>query len=382
MKILIIEPYLTGSHKQWAEGYQRHSNHEIEILGLSGNFWKWRMHGGAVTLAEKFNHSHKRPDLLLATDMLDLTTFISLTKSKSAGLPTAIYFHENQLSYPWSPTDRDVAQKRDKHYGFINYVSALAADAIFFNSNYHMQSFLAELWRFLKHFPDNCNLDSIDRIRAKSQVLPLGLDLSRLDCQPAASKLAETGNRANASKLILWNHRWEFDKNPAEFFQALAVLDREGHDFSVALLGECFSRQPKEFLEAREILGNKVVQFGYAEDFATYVSWLQRADILPVTSIQDFFGASIVEAIYCGCFPLLPRRLAYPELIATGLHKDFFYDDFADLLQRLRACILGHSPLDPHGNLRKSVERFDWKNLAPVYDEQFEQVRAFNLNNS
>ncbi|MCH6560361.1 DUF3524 domain-containing protein, partial [candidate division KSB1 bacterium] len=46
MNILILEPYFTGSHKAWAQGYQKQSKHRVEILSLPGNFWKWRMHGG------------------------------------------------------------------------------------------------------------------------------------------------------------------------------------------------------------------------------------------------------------------------------------------------------------------------------------------------
>jgi len=69
MKILIIEPYYTGSHKQWADGYQKHSQHEIRILSMKGQFWKWRMHGGAVTLANQFNEMAWTPDLIIATDI-------------------------------------------------------------------------------------------------------------------------------------------------------------------------------------------------------------------------------------------------------------------------------------------------------------------------
>ena len=40
-----------------------------------------------------------------------------------------------------------------KHYGFINYSSALAADQVLFNSNYHKDSFIEELKLFLKKIP-------------------------------------------------------------------------------------------------------------------------------------------------------------------------------------------------------------------------------------
>ena len=58
------------------------------------------MHGGAVTLARKFNNMKWGPDLILATDMLDLTTFLSLTREKSHNIPTAIYFMRTNSPIP------------------------------------------------------------------------------------------------------------------------------------------------------------------------------------------------------------------------------------------------------------------------------------------
>ena len=115
MKILLIEPYYSGSHKQWADGFKNHSRYEIKILSLKGQFWKWRMHGGAVTIASKFNKMRWVPDIILCTAMMDLTVFISLSREKIKDIPIALYFHENQLSYPWKPNDRDIKNKRDMH---------------------------------------------------------------------------------------------------------------------------------------------------------------------------------------------------------------------------------------------------------------------------
>jgi hypothetical protein len=125
MKICLIEPFHTGSHAAWAEEYARHSRHRVQLLTLAGRHWKWRMHGGAVTLARQFMEGGCAPDLLLASDMLDLTTFLALTRQKTSSLPVALYFHENQLTYPWSPADADPTLQRDAHYAFINYASAL-----------------------------------------------------------------------------------------------------------------------------------------------------------------------------------------------------------------------------------------------------------------
>ncbi len=368
MKILILEPYLTGSHKFWAEGYQRHSEHEIEILGLPGNFWKWRMHGGAVTLAKIYNEKGERPDLILATDMLDFSTFLSLTRNKTSDIPTAVYFHENQLSYPWSPGDRDVIQNRDKHYGFINFTSTLVADLVLFNSQFHMQSYLKALGLFLNHFPDYRNLEMIDLIRDKGQVLSLGMDLAQFDTHKNVTT-------EEAPPLLLWNHRWEFDKNPSDFFQALFILAERDLDFNLAILGECFSRQPKEFIYAKEFLGDRIIQYGEVEHFSDYAKWLWRSDILPVTSIQDFFGGSVVEAIYCGCHPVLPNRLAYPGLIPESLHGKYLYTDFEEFVERMHTLIADRT-YNGANELRGVVQKFDWLQIIKKYDQIFESLVA------
>lgn len=367
MKICLIEPFHTGSHATWAEEYARTSRHQVELLTLSGRHWKWRMHGGAVTLARQFLASGCEPDLLLASDMLDLTTFLALTRKKTARLPTALYCHENQLTYPWSPTDADPGQRRDAHYAFINFSSALAADAVLFNSRYHLESFNQQLPAFLKSFPDQNELESLPLLAAKSAVLPLGLDLQRLDLHRPEQPIA-----AGKPPLILWNHRWEYDKGPEEFFAALYLLQEEGLDFEVAILGESYRKAPPVFAEAQRRLGERIVQFGYAKDFADYARWLWRADILPVTSTHDFFGASVVQAIYCHCTPLLPRRLAYPEHLPESLQGRFLYDGFDDLLGRLRELL--RNPSRETGELPAHVARYDWGELAGRYDEIFESL--------
>lgn len=373
MNILILEPYYTGSHAAWAEGYAKHSRHTVQILNMSGHFWKWRMHGGAVTLARKFLAADFEPDLLLATDMLDLTTFLALTRTRTASIPTAIYFHENQLSYPWSPQDRDLVKQRDKHYGFINYASALAADAVFFNSRYHLDSFLSELPRLLKHFPDHREMSSVDQIAAKSSVLPLGLDLEPFDAYRSSFSISQALIPDDQLPLILWNHRWEFDKNPADFFRALLIVAERGLPFEVAVLGESFRQQPEEFLRAKEKLGKRIIQFGYVEDFAEYATWLWRADLLPVTSHQDFFGASVMQALYCDCYPLLPKRLTYPDLIPLNRYPDNFYDDFDDLVERLATAI---EEIDStrQQNLRPLATRYGWDQMGLEYDARLEKV--------
>ena len=361
MKILILEPYFTGSHKQWALGYKKYSKHEVKILSMKGQFWKWRMHGGAVTLAKQFKNKNYKPDLILSTDMLDLSTFLALTKTKAR---SAIYFHENQLSYPWSPNDRDLLKKRDHHYSFINYVSALSADHVLFNSRFHMEIFLKKLHSFLNHFPDHNEIDTIKIIEKKSEVLSLAIELKKFDSYKYTK---------HNKPLILWNHRWEYDKNPELFFKSLKHVKDHGYNFDLAVLGENFSNSPEIFKNAKDIFKENILHWGYAKNFDSYAKWLWKANILPVTSNQDFFGVSVMEAIYCETYPLLPNRLSFPELIPKKFHCDHFYQNDNDLNEKLISLIKTYKNRDSKA-LKKVALKFDWNYLAPVYDAKMNSL--------
>lgn len=365
MRIVVLEPYAVTSHRAWAEGYRQHSRHDVRVMTLPGYFWKWRMHGAAVTLARQTDWSKERPDLVVATDMLDVTTWLALTRPHTSHVPVVLYFHENQLAYPVPPGTR-----RDLHYGWINYVSALASDAVLFNSAYHRDVFYDELPRLLKHFPDYNHLETVEELQRRSHVFYPGIELKALlEGEEDARGLPPRGS---APPLILWNQRWEYDKGPETFF---AVLDRVAAadvPFRLALAGENYRVKPTEFLEARECFRDRIVHFGYAE-LPRYRALLRRADIVVSTAHHEFFGIAIVEAIAAGCFPLLPRRLVFPEYIPPAYHDIVFYENLNDLVEKLITYLRDGLPCDTTA-LQKAMHRFDWTVQAPLYDAFFEHL--------
>lgn len=364
LKIALIEPFFSGSHQRWAEELQRHSRHQIDLITLPGRSWKWRMHGAAVTLANELLSRETQYDLILGTDMLDFAVFLSLVRRRYARTPTAVYFHENQLCYPWSPRDADVKKARDLHYAFINYTTALAADQVYYNSQYHRDAFFEALPKFLDRYPDYQNKSTLRCIDEKSQALPLGMDLKAFDTfKPQTPS-------ENEVPLLLWNHRWEYDKNPKGFCQILFALAQRGVNFEVALLGDRFEEEPEYFAHARKKLGKRIISYGRADTFEDYARWLWKADILPVTSRQDFFGGSVVEAIYCGCHPILPHRLAYPDHVDIEQHPELYYDSDEEAVDTLATLIESGNWRKP-SELAAAMARYDWTNCIERYDEAF-----------
>ncbi len=376
MQLLLLSPYHGGSHQAWAEGYSQFSENEVNILALPARFWKWRMHGAAVTLARRFRQGNSRPDLIMATDMLDLTTFLSLTRATTQGTPVVLYMHENQLTYPL-PVDKSTGPmrrqlgERDRHYAFINYASMLAADQVWFNSRFHRDSFFDALPNFLKHFPDYNELNTIADLRRKSTVMPVGIDLGRLDLQEHERAAAQA--RAEVGPLILWNQRWEYDKAPGAFFAALDTLASEGVPFRAALCGQQFGKLPTSFTEGIASLGKRLVHCGYAEP-GVYARLLWEADIVVSTAVHEFFGISILEAIYAHTFPILPARLSYPELIPAEFAEQCLYDDRHGLLDRLRQALSVRIAPAITSALAASAAAYHWERVAPRYDRRLSDL--------
>ena len=377
MRILALEPWYGGSHRTFLDGLSSNSRNQIDTVTMSARFWKWRMHGGAVTMARKASQLYQddKPDLIFASSMVNLPAFLALTRNELQGIPVVMYMHENQLSYPLPE-----GKKRDHTYGYINYLSCLAADHILFNSQFHYDQFVEALPRLLRLFPDYTHLNTAQEIRQKSSVLHLGLDLRGHDKYASAYE-GHAWGPGMKPPIVLWNQRWEYDKNPEAFFRLMNRLDDSGHTFRLILAGEHFEEQPKEFERAFERYAERILHYGYAEDFQEYSKLLHRADIVISTSIHEFFGISMLEAIYCGCHPLLPNRLSYPELIPESLHSPLLhapilYEDDDELFNMMGRILKGEERPLPISTLKDISEHLDWSMHASHFDDLFEQIGA------
>ena len=179
--------------------------------------------------------------------------------------------------------------------------------------------------------------------------------------------------------IVLWNQRWEYDKDPEAFFRLMNRLDDAGYSFRLILAGEHFEEQPREFEKAFERYAESILHYGYAEDFAEYSRLLHRADIVISTSVHEFFGISVQEAIYCGCHPLLPNRLSYPELIPASLHSPLLhapilYDDEEELFRIMKSILSGDERPLPLSTLKGICEHLEWSRHVKVYDDVLEEV--------
>jgi len=230
----------------------------------------------------------------------------------------------------------------------------------------------------LRRFPDYTHLETVPEISRKSTVIHLGLDLAAHDRYRGDYQQHLWGRRMQPP-IVLWNQRWEYDKNPEAFFRMMNRIDDAGFDFRLILAGEHFEEQPREFDRAFERYAERILHYGYADDFEEYSRLLHRADIVVSTAIHEFFGIAIMEAIYCGCHPLLPNRLSYPELIPDSLHRPLLhapvlYDNEENLFHILASILSGAERPLPVSTLRHIPESLDWRTHVSVYDDLVEEI--------
>jgi glycosyltransferase involved in cell wall biosynthesis len=361
-RVLLCEPYFSGSHASWATGLAEHSRHDVEILDHHGAFWKWRMQGASLTMAEEVEASVERagrPDVVLVSDMVNVPSLLGLARGALNGVPVVLYMHENQLTYP-SRGD----EPADDTYAMINWLSLVAADHVIFNSAFHHRDLFEQLPSLLARLPDHRHLHRLDEVRAKSSVIPIGVEFDRFDA------MRSSGERPT----VLWNHRWEHDKDPEAFFAALFELAEEGLPFDVIVAGERFATTPPVFEAARARLGDRIVHFGTAGT-DLYSKLLGQADVVVSTARHEFFGLAVAEAVAAGCLPLLPDRLSYPELVPAA--DPFLYRDAAHLVRRLRWALTDdEGRRTAASTARAYMQGFDWRGVAPRYDELLDQVAA------
>ncbi|CAB4068185.1 Glycosyltransferase-like domain-containing protein 1,DNA-directed RNA polymerase II subunit RPB4,Glycosyltransferase-like domain-containing protein 1-like,DNA-directed RNA polymerase II subunit Rpb4 [Lepeophtheirus salmonis] len=275
-KILIIEPFYGGSHKQLIQFLE--SVVPVAYLAtLTPKKWHWRARTGALALSqsipsEKFTH-------LFASSVLNLAELIALRQD---------------------------------------------LNVILFNSEYNMLSFLDGIDGFLSKQPDYKIKNLKHQLQGKCSVLYFPVNFPSLNVQRELTP---------KSVRIVWPHRWEHDKNPTSFFNVLYRLHDEGHDFKISVLGETYTDVPRIFEEARLKLVDHIVNWGFVSSKDKYYQILiNESDVVVSTANHEFFGVAVVEAAYLGCYPLVPNRLVYPELFP----KKYLYSTDNQLYKRLR----------------------------------------------
>ncbi len=356
-RVLILEPYYGGSHKLFLQGLQQTVKADFILLTLPPRKWKMRMQFSALWFVEQIKLMVEQDrffDTVLCSTFVDVAVLRSLLISIRGWNPAArinTYFHENQFAYPGQIADPTIRQ-----FTSINFTTALTSDCCAFNSKFNLKTFIRGIESSLKKATDIKLQSCVDDIRQKSVVLYPGMNYSTID-----QVQVKTTKDNKRPPVLVWNHRWEHDKGPDSFFDALYFLQQKGVAFRLIVLGESFVNRPQCFEDAHTRLEKEIIHFGYAESREQYAELLHQGDLIISTAKHEFFGISVLEGIRAGCFPLLPDDLSYPELY----DKKYLYPP-GKLVQRLAALLKDPIRLEKE-TAHALTERFDWHECETLY---------------
>lgn len=352
----MIEPYYGGSHQAFLLGLMDNVSADYTLLTLPARKWKMRMQLSAPWFAAQVR---KQPcadrgyDAVLCSTFVDVAVLRALLQQLDGWNPKArfcTYFHENQCVYPGQVTDGSMYQ-----FQAINFTTALVSDRLAFNSSFNRDTFFENIQQYLKKSADMCIIDTHREISRKSTVLHPGIDYTPIDRAPEGSRQSQP--------VLVWNHRWEHDKNPQEFFTVVCSLKERGLPFKLIVLGQSFKNWPECFGHAKDYLSDRILHFGYADSRDDYGMLLKMGDIVISTAVHEFFGISVLEAVRAGCRPLLPWRLSYPELFP----EEFLYPD-GELEGCLAKALIKPTPLSAKMST-DYTEPYSWSRLANCYSD-------------
>ena len=320
MNVLFLESFFGGSHKNFAEGFCKFWRGRVDLVSLPARFWKWRVRGAAFEFIQRIDRSElSNYDLMVVTSLTSIAELKAFWSSHCP--PVILYMHESQLDYPMSK-----GQALDMHFVINDFSNCLHADKILFNSATHRDSYLYKLSQYLDKLPDFTPTKLIDQLLEKTCVAHPGCHFEeKIALRPWHEEVL----------TILWNHRWEHDKCPEDFFNILNKLKSEKVNFRLRVLGESYRSKPRCFDEARVQLADCIDHWGFVDSVTEYYQHLANSHIIISTAIQENFGISVVEAMRYGCYPLLPKRLSYPEILPTDFHEDCLYESLDELKTKL-----------------------------------------------
>ena len=226
-----------------------------------------------------------------------------------------------------------------------------------FNSRYNLETFLEGVDNFLHIMPDFKPKSLFNRLKEKSSVVSVPITM-----KPHLEKKHDTLE----TPCILWNHRWEYDKGPEKFLVFLRKLV-EKIDFKLILLGKRFRQVPESFNVLRNEFADKIIVDKFAES-DEYLHYLDKSDFVVSTSLHDFQGLSILEAVSRGCLPLLPKRVVYPEYFAEDwlYQTSEDYDKEAVFAAEKLTWLIKHHDLD---NLKPTIAKFAPEVVMPQFED-------------
>ncbi|XP_060785234.1 glycosyltransferase-like domain-containing protein 1 isoform X6 [Neoarius graeffei] len=323
MSVLLVEAFYGGSHKQLMDLLQEGID-DCVVYTLPAKKWHWRARTAALHFMQAIPSSQSYR-ILFTSSVLNLAELAALRPDLSA-LKKILYFHENQLIYPVRKS-----QDRDFQYGYNQILSCLVADAVLFNSAFNMDSFLSSISSFLKTMPDHRPKGLEQLIRPKCRVLYFPI------------RFPDVTRFLPEHKLLL---------RQAQPQRNISSQDSRKYPETAAASSTTSRTEKEQRSESdAEELEHRLVS-----------KWSSDPERGMPRPLHIVWPHRWLEAVHCGCYPLCPKALVYPEIFPGS----YLYSTPEQLFKRLQG-FCKHPHLARQHVLQVNTGRFSWDALGQEY---------------
>jgi hypothetical protein len=258
-------------------------------------------------------------------------------------LKSAKYFYEDGS---FSPVDKSIEYEMQQIRDYMNlplkdddtlFLSDISFPGIFINALYHKRP--KRMYAYCHGTSKNC-YDYYAPLRKQKFMVETG-----------HSKLFDAifiGSYYHQNKLRKWYNTVVVGVPENPYVKHIPSLKRHHLISSVARpsIQKVNNKLEKEIQRRTGIKINR----GVFNTWEEYSRFLSNSKLLLITSKEDTFGYTVLDAIQCGCNVIAPNKLAFREL----LDREFRYDNIDDLHEKINNIL---SKLYTPQKLQYSVQR-------------------------
>jgi glycosyltransferase involved in cell wall biosynthesis len=146
-------------------------------------------------------------------------------------------------------------------------------------------------------------------IRNKIKILPFGVDSINFISRENYKKKYD----------VIFPHRLNEDKGITQFIDIIKKMS-DVEFFIIVPQKKNFVSKNNFYIKLKKFSN---VKFIFSESPDKHLSTLSDAKIVLSCAKQENFGYSVIKSVLCGCIPVLPNKLCYPELF----DKRFLYNN-------------------------------------------------------
>ncbi len=349
LDILALEPFYGGIRRAMLEAIIRGSRHRWTLLKLPPRRIERRLAAAAHWFAEQLSrHWVGNLDLLFTSEAMNLADLYRLMPALLKK-PSVVYFHSDQLPDPNATSQTP--------FDLVNLNTAAAASEIWFNSLFHLRSFLARAGSLVKRHPELSSHSPMLELTGKAQIFQPPVDLSALHA------IAPEMRDRREKRTIFVETR---DADIHLLNETFALLEHRGEEFKIYTVGNLDGLDPQLTRTA----------LPEADDNLQAKAMLESGVFLSVKreAPSDHYA---VRALAAGCWPLLPNSGVYRELIPEGMHTACLYDcDPETLCSRLQDAFHLEQVMGYEAQQLLILRRFDPVVACRAMDERLSDLAA------